>query len=431
MFVGHLGELSLAGASMGTSFAGVTGFSLLLGMGSALETLCGQSFGAQQHNALGRHLQSAVLVLTLVSIPVAIFWCYTSQVLIALGQDPEISMEAGLYARWLIPALFSYGLLQCQARFLQTQNIVFPLLFASGVTTLLHILICWLLVFKSSLGNKGAALANSISYWINVLLLSLFIKWSPSCKKTWNGFSKEILSGTSDFIKLAIPSASMICVEYWSFELLVLLSGLLPNPKLETSVLSISLNTTSLIFMIPYGLGAAISTRVSNELGAGRAQAARLAVCVVVLLAIFESLMVGMILILVRNVWGYAYSNEDEVVKYVAIMLPILALSNVFDGIQSVLSGIARGCGLQKICAFANLGAYYVVGIPSAILFAFVFHIEGKGLWMGIICGLIVQVFLLLAITFWIDWNKQAIKARDRVFGSAIPVDLQHDSTLH
>ncbi|KAK8950132.1 MATE efflux family protein 9 [Platanthera guangdongensis] len=114
-----------------------------------------------------------------------------------------------------------------------------------------------------------------------------------------------------------------------------------------------------------------------------------------------------MILILVRNVWGYAYSNEDEVVKYVAIMLPILALSNVFDGIQSVLSGIARACGLQKFCAFANLGAYYVVGIPSAILFGFVFHIEGKGLWMGIICGLIVQVFLLLAITFWIDWNKQ------------------------
>ena len=30
MFVGHLGELSLAGASMATSFASVTGFSLLV-----------------------------------------------------------------------------------------------------------------------------------------------------------------------------------------------------------------------------------------------------------------------------------------------------------------------------------------------------------------------------------------------------------------
>jgi MATE family multidrug resistance protein len=30
MFVGHLGELALASASLATSFAGVTGFSLLV-----------------------------------------------------------------------------------------------------------------------------------------------------------------------------------------------------------------------------------------------------------------------------------------------------------------------------------------------------------------------------------------------------------------
>lgn len=33
MFVGHLGELSLSGASMATSFATVTGFSLLVSLG--------------------------------------------------------------------------------------------------------------------------------------------------------------------------------------------------------------------------------------------------------------------------------------------------------------------------------------------------------------------------------------------------------------
>jgi hypothetical protein len=32
MFVGHLGELSLSGASMATSFASVTGFSLLVSL---------------------------------------------------------------------------------------------------------------------------------------------------------------------------------------------------------------------------------------------------------------------------------------------------------------------------------------------------------------------------------------------------------------
>lgn len=424
MFVGHLGELALAGASMATSFAGVTGFSLMLGMGSALETLCGQSFGARQHHMLGIHLQRAMLVLMFVAIPVAIVWAYTGQILMACGQDPEISAEAGLYAQWLTPSIFAYGLLQCLTRFLQTQNIVFPMMLSSGITTLIHILVCWLLVFKSGLGNKGAALANAISYWTNVCILALYVKYSPSCKSTWTGFSREVFHDVLSFVRLAVPSVIMLCLEFWSFELIVLLSGLLPNPKLETSVLSVSLNTASMVFMIPYGLGAAVSTRVSNELGAGRPQSARLAVMVVVGLAIAEGLIVGSLMILVRNIWGYAYSNELEVVKYVAIMIPILATSNFLDGIQCVLSGIARGCGWQNIGAFVNLGAYYIVGIPSAILLAFVFHIGGKGLWMGIICGLLVQVLSLLTVTICTDWEQQAKKARDRVYSSTIPIDM-------
>jgi Na+-driven multidrug efflux pump len=81
------------------------------------------------------------------------------------------------------------------------------------------------------------------------------------------------------------------------------------------------------------------STRVSNELGAGRPQAARLAVRVVVFLAVSEGLAVGLILVCVRYVWGHAYSDVEEVVTYVAKMMLVIAVSNFFDGIQCVLSG--------------------------------------------------------------------------------------------
>lgn len=40
-------------------------------------------------------------------------------------------------------------------------------------------------------------------------------------------------------------------------------------------------------------------------------------------------------------------------------------------------SGVARGCGWQKIGAIVNLGAYYLVGIPAALCFAFVYHLGG------------------------------------------------------
>ncbi|XP_021727339.1 protein DETOXIFICATION 16-like isoform X2 [Chenopodium quinoa] len=392
-----------------------------MGMSSALDTFCGQSYGAKQYHMLGIHLQRAVIILVVASIPLALIWANSKSLLIAVGQDHQIATEAGHYALFLIPGLFAYGILYSILRFLQTQNIVFPMMLSTGIATLLHLPICWILVFKSGLGNRGAALATGVSYWINAILLALYVKFSSSCSKTWTGFSSEALHNLPSFVKLSIPSACMVCLEMWSFELMVLLAGLLPNPTLEASSLSISLNTAAVVWMIPFGLSGAVSTRVSNELGAGKPQAAKLAVSVVLFLAISEGIFIGMILILIRNIWGYAYSNEEEVVRYVAVMMPILAISNLLDGIQSVLSGIVRGCGRQKIGAFINLGSYYIVGIPFAVLLAFVLHVGGKGLWLGIICALVVQVVSLFILTIKTDWEQEAKRARERVYEAVIP----------
>ena len=179
-------------------------------MGSALDTFCGQSYGAKQYHMLGIHKQRAMFVLLLVSIPVAFIWSKTSYILASLGQDPEISDEAGFYAYYMIPSIFGMAVLQCHIRFLQAQNNVVPMMITMAFTTLLHILTCWVLVFKSGLGNKGAALANTISCWVNVLLLAIYVRISPSCKKTWTGFSKEALHDLLKFLRLAIPSAIMI-----------------------------------------------------------------------------------------------------------------------------------------------------------------------------------------------------------------------------
>ncbi|XP_052180893.1 protein DETOXIFICATION 16-like [Diospyros lotus] len=423
MFVGHLGELPLSGASMATSFASVTGFSLLVGMASALDTFCGQSYGAGQYHMLGIHKQRAMFVILLACIPLACIWVNAGHILVFLGQDPEISAEAGAYARFMVPSIFAYGLLQCHARFLQTQNNVVPMMLSTGCTTLLHILICWVLVFKSGLGNKGAALANAISYWINVILLAIYVRVSPSCKRTWTGFSKEALQDIPKFLRLAIPSALMICLEIWSFEMMVLLAGLLPNPQLETSVLSICLNTCAMVYMIPLGLSGATSVRVSNELGAGRPQAARLALGIAVGMVTIEGILLATVMILGRNIWGYCYSKEEKVVRYVGQILVITALSHILDGIQSVLSGAARGCGWQKIGAFVNLGAYYLIGIPLGIVLAFVCHVGGKGLWMGITVALFAQALFLLIVTLCTNWEKEAKKASERVHDSMTSVE--------
>ncbi|KAL6292680.1 hypothetical protein ACE6H2_000822 [Prunus campanulata] len=418
MYVGHLGELALAGASMATSFATVTGLSLIIGMSFALDTFCGQSYGAKQYHMLGIHLQRAMLVLLLVCIPLSIIWFNAGRILEFLGQDPEIAAAAGSYARFLIPCLFAYAVNQCHSRFLQSQNNVVPMIVSTGIATLLHLIVCWVLVYKTSLGYRGAAVANSISYWISALTLVIYVRVSPSCKHTWTGFSKDAFRGILNFLKLSVPSAVMISLEIWSFEMMVLLSGFLPNPKLETSVLSISLNTCSMVFMIPMAFSGAASTRVSNQLGAGQPRLAVLAVRVALSIVILEGILIGTVLILGRKVWGYCYSSEMEVVNYVGEMLILVAISHFFDGLQSALSGVIRGSGQQKIGAYVNLGAYYLMGIPTSVVLAFVLHLGGKGLWIGIIVALFSQTLFLAIIITRTDWEKEVKKASDRVYNT-------------
>ncbi|XP_074271637.1 protein DETOXIFICATION 16-like [Silene latifolia] len=423
MFVGHLGELPLSAASLATSFAYVSGFSFLLGMASTLETLCGQSFGAKQYHMVGIHTHRAILVLTLISIPIAIIWFYTEQILAALGQDPRIAEEAGSYAQFMIPSLVPYGVIQCFIRFFQTQNIIYPMVVTSGVTTLLHVVMCWTFVFEFGLGSRGAALANTVSYWVNALLLVIFVRYSSLCSSTWTGFSKASFQGFPGFLRLAVPSALMVCLDMWSFEMIVLLSGLLPNSTLETSVLSISLNTTSFVWVIPEGFSAAVSTRISNELGAGNPQIARLAVWVVLCMTLSESMLVSLILLLIRNIWGYAYSSDTEVITYLADIMPLLALTNFLDGLTCVLSGTARGCGWQKMGAYINLASFYLMGLPVAIVLAFVLQIGGKGLWLGVICSLIIQVLSFICIVVKTNWEREAENAMERVFEASVPRD--------
>ncbi|GJM90901.1 hypothetical protein PR202_ga07224 [Eleusine coracana subsp. coracana] len=120
MFVGRLGRLELAGASVATAFTTATGLCVLGGMASALATLCGQAFGAGQYGQVGVHKQRAMLVLAAAGVPVAAAWAYAGELLAWCGMGADI------------PSLFAIAQMQCHIQFLQTQNIVVPVMAAAS-----------------------------------------------------------------------------------------------------------------------------------------------------------------------------------------------------------------------------------------------------------------------------------------------------------
>ncbi|CAF2158203.1 unnamed protein product [Brassica rapa] len=415
MVAGHRGELQLSGVALATSFANVSGFSIMFGLVGALETLCGQAYGAKQYSKLGTFTYSAIASNVPICVLISILWIYMDKLLISIGQDHDISKVAGSYAVWLIPGLFAQAVQQPVTRFLQTQGLVLPLLYCALSTLLFHIPVCWILVYTFGLGSNGAALAISLSYWFNVLSLACYVRFSSSCEKTRGFVSDDFVSGVKQFFQYGIPSAAMTCLEWWLFELLILSSGLLPNPKLETSVLSVCLSTGSLHYVIPMGIAAAVSTRIANELGAGNPEVARLAVFAGICLWLLEAAICSTILFISRNIFGYAFSNSKEVVDYVTELAPLLCLSFIVDGFSAVLGGVARGSGWQHIGAWANVVAYYLIGAPVGLFLAFWCHMNGKGLWIGVIFGSSSQGIILAIVTACMSWNEQASKARKRI----------------
>ncbi|KAL0001251.1 hypothetical protein SO802_015032 [Lithocarpus litseifolius] len=406
MFAGHLGELELAGATLANSWATVTGFAFMVGLSGALETLCGQGFGAKIYRMLGIYLQASCIISFLFSIIISIIWFYTEPILTLLHQDTSIAKTASLYMRFLIPGLFAYGFLQNILRFLQTQSVVMPIVLFSLIPLIIHIGIAYALVHWTGLGFTGASLATSISLWLSVIILAMYVVCTKKFNHTWEGFSLDSFHYIFTNFKLALPSAAMVCLEYWAFEILVFLAGLMQNSETTTSLIAMCVNTETVAYMITYGLSAAASTRVSNELGAGNPNQAKSAMAVAIKLSVLLALTVVLALGFGRNIWAGFFSNSNEIIQEFSSMTPLLAISIISDSVQGVLSGVARGCGWQHLVVYVNLATFYCIGVPIAGLLGFTLKLQAKGLWIGLICGLSCQAVTLLLVTLRRTWAK-------------------------
>ncbi|KAJ0843547.1 putative multi antimicrobial extrusion protein [Helianthus annuus] len=415
IFCGHLGNLELAAASLGNQGIQLFAYGLMLGMGSAVETLCGQAFGARKYNMLGVYLQRSAIVLLVTAIPITIIYVFCTPILISLGQSPSMASAASLFVYGLIPLVFAYAINFPIQKFLQAQSIVAPSAYISAGTLVVHLMLSWIMVYKLGLGLLGASLTLSLSWWIIVVGQFVYILMSHRCKATWTGFNSMAFGGLWEFVKLSSGSAVMLCLETWYLQILVLIAGLLENPELALDALSVCMGVNGLVFMVSAGFNAAASVRVGNELGAGNPRAAAFSVLMVTIVSFLIALVEAMIVLSVRHVISYAFTGGETVAHAVSNLCPLLAITIILNGIQPVLSGVAVGCGWQAYVAYVNVGCYYCVGVPLGLLLGFHFKFGVKGIWSGMIGGTGMQTFILLWSTFRTDWNKEVEKSKKRL----------------
>ncbi|CAN1819589.1 Protein DETOXIFICATION 33 [Linum perenne] len=234
----------------------------------------------------------------------------------------------------------------------------------------------------------------------------------------WNGFSWLAFSDLWGFVKLSLASAVMLCLEIWYLMILVVITGRLPDPLVHVDAISICMNLNGWQAMIAFGFNAAISVRVSNELGKGNARAAKISVIVVSATSIVIGVVCMILVFTTRGSFPELFTSSEAVAEETRRLAGLLAFTFLLNSLQPVLSGcvgVAIGAGWQSLVAYINIFCYYIVGLPAGILFGFNFDFGVEGIWSGMIGGIVMQTIILVVITSITNWDSEAEKAESRV----------------
>ncbi|XP_008221919.1 PREDICTED: protein DETOXIFICATION 29-like [Prunus mume] len=414
VFAGQVGTLELAAVSIENSVIAGFSFGVMLGMGSALETLCGQAFGAGQLDMLGIYMQRSWVILNTTGVVLCFLYIFAQQLLRLIGQTADISKAAGVFAIWMIPQLFAYAMNFPIAKFLQAQSKIMVMAAIAAAALVLHTVFSWLLMLKLGWGLVGGAVVLNVSWWLIVLAQLVYI-FSGTCGRAWVGFSWKAFQNLWSFVKLSLASAIMLCLEVWYFMALILFAGYLKNAEVSVDGLSICMNILGWTVMIAMGMNAAISVRVSNELGAAHPRTAKFSLVVAVVTSFFIGVLLSLILIIFKDKYPALFSSDSEVKALVKQLTPLLATCIVINNIQPVLSGVAIGAGWQAAVAYVNIACYYVIGVPLGLIMGYKLDWGVKGIWIGMLMGTVLQTCVLFVMIYKTNWNKEASIAEDRI----------------
>ncbi|XP_067864534.1 multidrug and toxin extrusion protein 1-like [Heptranchias perlo] len=426
IFCGHLGKVELDAVSLATAVINVSGISVGTGLSLACDTLMSQTYGSKNLKRIGVILQRGILILMIFCFPCWALFINTEQILLAFKQPPEVAKLTELYVKIFTPALPAIFLYQLEIRYLQNQGINMPQVFTGFIANVFNVVINYLLLYVLTLGVQGSAVANVVSQYCQVILLFVYIRWKKLYVGTWAGWSTECLQEWGQFTRLAIPSMLMLCIEWWAYEIGTFLAGLVS--ELELGAQSVIYQILTAVYMIPLGYSVAASVHVGNALGARKPEQAKNSAKVALWCIAVCALVMCVILGAVRDVVGYIFTTDKDIIQLVADILPLIIASHLIDAIAAVSGGVLRGAGKQKLGAIGNLVGFYLIGFPIGISLMFAAKLGILGLWSGMLICVAVQCVFLQTVIYRINWNEASDQALVNA-GVKKDVDTSHSTS--
>ncbi|KAG8384391.1 hypothetical protein BUALT_Bualt04G0113200 [Buddleja alternifolia] len=420
LFLGYLGKDALAGGSLAIGIANITGYSVISGLAMGMEAISSQAFGAKQWPLMCQTLKRTVIILLFACIPVSISWLNIQPLLVIFNQDPQISAVASTYLTFCLPDLVFQALINPLKIYLRSQNVTLPLMCAAGFALVLHAPINYFLVEFLKLGVRGIAVAVTVTDFIFLVTLIVYLCFSSgtNVQKSWLcnwGIIQCFDHEWRSILNLSLPSCISVCLEWWWYELMILLSGILPNAAVSVATMGILIQATSLVYIFPSALSLAASTRVGNELGANQPSKAKTSSYVALFCAVLTSFIATCLMALFGGAWGRAFTEDEAIVALAAAVMPVVGLCELGNCPQTAGCGVLRGSARPSLGVHINLGSFYGVGLPLAVFMGFGLKMGLLGLWLGLFGAQIVCAVLMVWVLRRTDWVGQAKRARELI----------------
>ena len=401
LMVGRLGNTQLAGIALGGSIFFLT-FLVCGGVLFSVSPVVSQAFGAGETRAAGRAAQGGFFLALLLSVPALVLFSQIGHILPLLGQEPEAVRLATGYVQaiaWgFVPALLTVSL---RGLFEGTSN-PRPVMVIAFLAVGFNALMNYLLMFGHwgfpALGLIGTGYASALSFWLSLTLLALYSARTLPKFGVFR-FRGVDLGMVVTLLRIGWPIGLTLGFEAGLFSATAVLMGTLGTVPLAAH--QIAVQSASFTFMVPLGLASATAVRVGQAVGRRDPDGIRwagwvgigLSACVMLVSALTFWFLPERVAGLYLDV---ADPANTAVVRKAVQFLAFAAVFQVFDGLQVSAAGALRGLKDTRAPMLISLTSYWGVGLSSGVLLAFVLGLGGRGLWLGLVLGLVTAAVLLV-----------------------------------
>ncbi|XP_068124811.1 multidrug and toxin extrusion protein 1-like isoform X2 [Hyperolius riggenbachi] len=398
MFVGHIGKLQLDAIMLAFAYISVVGVAVGLGLNSACDTLLSQIYGGKNLKYIGVVVQRAFIILSLACFPCWAIYINTENILLLCGQDKDLARETELCVLMLIPAL---------------PEIIWPQILVGMLACIVVALFNYLLLFVLNIGIIGAALAVDIGMFFQCLLLFLYIRVRKLHVPSWAGWTTECLEDWGSFMALGVPGILIVSLEFWAYEISMLLTGLIN--LVELGAQSILVQLITLAYKISFAIGMAASIRVGTFLGAGETYEAKRSAKLSLVMMTLCTLVISIFLIVLRYPLGNIFTDEKPIIELVSQAMPLCALFFLLLSPIAVFNGLLKGIGKLEIGALVIIIGYCLIAFPAGVPLMFPAKLGIRGFWIGMILGFVCIIVFFGLYFGRLDWSLVTEKAQERV----------------